>query len=305
MRRRVLFSSGLLLASLAVLVSPLAAATSTPGTPTQVASAVRASVTTKVASPAVLAALTSPTPDTAEVFFGTRLPYTCKTATDCVFGQTSHPQHVIVLFGNSHARMWLPPLDRVATAHHVALVFLGQDSCPIVAAPGVAITPPCIGLRDANLAAIASLHPALVLVADRATNQPVTPSVWQRAFADTLHTLRASTNRVVVVQDTQAFSFSPLACLGRFPTAMTRCQMHNPNPLMSSVIGAEQAASSQQGAAYLKTNQWLCATTTCAPVIANSLAYWDPSHVSATYALYLTTVWDAALTPFLNALGPS
>ena len=54
----------------------------------------------------------------------------CVAATSCVFGD-SRSRQTIVLFGDSHAVMWLPAIEPAAARRHWRLIVLWQPTCPV------------------------------------------------------------------------------------------------------------------------------------------------------------------------------
>jgi hypothetical protein len=63
---------------------------------------------------------------------------------------------------------------------------------------------------------------------------------------------------------------------------------------------AEANAASVSGIGYVDTTKWFCkvtsTTTLCPAVISGMIPYFDWSHISLTYSLYLTNVLKTAVT---------
>jgi hypothetical protein len=286
-------------AAITLVVAPWASAgtPAAPGTAQQVAALVASSVKINVANAHVLSELAADPTDTAENFYP-NLQITCATATACVFGDIQSTK-TVVLFGDSHARMWLPSIVPVAIHDKLKIVYLGQDGCPVVslASSGTYPSTPaeCASLRSSIISVINALKPFAVILADRTSNTSFTAAQWQSGFTTTLRAIAPSKAAVVVLGDIQVFSETVPGCIAANPTAVQKCSMKNPNPKMKGLESAEIAATRIAKDLYVPTTQWLCTTTKCSPVIGNYVAYWNNSHVSATYASYLSTVMGAAL----------
>jgi hypothetical protein len=57
----------------------------------------------------------------------------------------------------------------------------------------------------------------------------------------------------------------------------------------------ESTAVAQAGATLIDPTSWFCTATTCPPVIANQIVYADNSHITATYAKWLSPLLTDAL----------
>jgi hypothetical protein len=164
----------------------------------------------------------------------------CDGMTSCVFGDRSS-RTTVVLFGDSHAMMWLPALVPVALADHVRLVLTWRPGCP---AATVTVWDPvdhsvatgCNVWRAAQLHVIAAAHPFLVLLASRtsnipgAGNRPTTDAAWQAGLEQTISALKSPTTRVAVIGDITALDADAATCLAAYPTSVQRCSVPNPNP---------------------------------------------------------------------------
>jgi hypothetical protein len=105
-----------------------------PGKPSQVAALVAHSTTIERVGAVVAAEIPNATDDTPPriypvVFSATGFP--CVTATGCVFGDTKS-KTTIVLYGDSHALMWLPALVPFAERDHYKVVLLFHQACPAI-----------------------------------------------------------------------------------------------------------------------------------------------------------------------------
>ena len=247
--------------------------------------------------------------DSAGTYYGVAGRH-CDGPTKCVFADTKS-KRVIVLFGDSHAQMWLPALVPVARAAGDRLSLVWMSGCPAATisvwdAGTHSIFSACDRWRTSMIEAIHSLDPTLVLLASRtsdvpgADNEPTTDAAWQAGLEQTIAALKSPTTKVAVIGDITVFSpHNDLAeCLAAYPSSIQRCAVANPNGKTRQHFAAEKAAAAAEGVPYLNPQRWLC-TATCSPVIGTMAAYYDSFHVSATYAEFLSGVWATALWPLL------
>jgi SGNH domain-containing protein len=277
--------------ALCIPVHALSAGSKKPGTLQQVKTLVRASVKIQSLSSAVQAALPSAGTDNAGIVYD--IPSNCEIATQCVYGDASASQSV-VLYGDSHAEMWLPAILPLLTADKLKLVFIGQRGCPVVL-----ITTPdrftgCAAPRLIDLSVINAIKPLAVILANR-TSYGFTRAEWQAGMTATLSALAPSLAKIVVIGDIQVFNASVPVCLTANPSSVQKCAVSNPNTKLPGQQAAERAAARAAGASYINPIPWLCTTARCSPVIGSDIAYWDAYHLSVTYAKYLARVMGVAL----------
>lgn len=275
-------------------------ASQAPGTAAQVRALVGESVRIESLSAAVASQLPDAMSDNASTVYG--INDSCTTATSCVYGDPNGSRSV-VLYGDSHARMWLGAIIPLAERQHVKLIVIGHDSCPVVTLDfRSSIFPGCNSFRAAAIETINRIRPMAVLLADRTTSPGITSAQWQAGMTATLSALRASGARIAVIGDIQVFNVSLPQCLASYPTHVQSCSVQNPNPLFPGMERAEQAAARAAKVAYIDPTPWLCTSTACSPVIGSYIAYWNSQHVSVAYSRYLSGVMGAALTSTFQPL---
>ncbi len=270
-----------------------------PPTLSQLTALVTASTKITAADSAVLTEIYKGVGVTGGPLSGYPIPSNCFTLTDCVYGDTSSSK-IVVLFGDSHARMWLPALNPTMIAHHLKLVLIGHDGCPV---PTINLTlskyAGCNQIRINALKLIATTKPKMVLVANRTVTAGYSAAVWKTGMTKTLKTLKSTGAAVVMISDVQLFDSPPPVCIASYPSDVQRCSIANPNPKQPGLESAELAAAKAVGVAYLNTNPWLCAPTRCSPIVGDVVTHFDDGHVSTDYAQFLSTVMANALAKTL------
>lgn len=276
-----------------------------PGTPAQVKALVAASGKITMVSPAVAQELS------AELTLWTRFAYPsvglgCLPPTPCVFGDASS-KSTIVLFGDSHALMWLPDAIAAATARKMRVDLFWAPTCPLVAIPGMSfsdtpVASNCSSYRTSTIARIKQISPLLVILGERTFhaittpgNVPISSQRWTTSLEVTINMIKTRHTKVALIEDPVAFTHNPDQCVAANQTAIqAHCAVKNPNPHALGHQAAERGAAHATGITFVTTIPWFC-TRSCSPVIGTYLVHFDQEHVSVPYAKYLSTVFTQAL----------
>jgi hypothetical protein len=205
----------------------------------------------------------------------------------CVFGDRASAVNV-VLYGDSHAGMWVPALDAVAASRHWRLYFYGKPGCPTVALPR------CDRFRAYVLDQIRALRPQLVVVTNFSQKPLMSPARWRRSLASTLLTLRRYASRVVVLGDTPVLRESAPECLARHALDVPACFTGRFAATSRVWNDADSAAARAAAAGYIPVLPWLCGEV-CTPVIGEVTVYRNRFHLTATYVRVLRGVLAEAL----------
>jgi uncharacterized protein YejL (UPF0352 family) len=293
---RARWGTGLIALSLLALTPASATQWPTPGTSAQVAQLVAASTSITTVPSNLVPSLSSANHDNVDTFYP-KAANTCPTPLSCVFGDTSSP-NLVVLYGDSHAQMWLPALIPVAQSDKFRLALVWHPGCPdtdVTTSWAV-----CSSFRTSAISAINASHPSLVLLGNKTTNvvgprgTSITNAQWEKGLETTISHLSQSGTKVAVIGDITSFDASVPACIAAYPTHVQHCTVPNPNPKFTQRFSVESAAAKVEGVPYLNPQPWLCKTK-CSPIVGNMVTYWDQGHVAATYAEFLTNLWANAL----------
>ena len=223
----------------------------------------------------------------------------------CVYGDRTSDR-TMVIYGDSHAAMWLQALNLIALVIHWKLVYLGKGYCPADMLSYQ--NPPGYGKPGGEYAAcdawhrfalqrIRLLHPDLLIITQeirgRPDSQSYTDAQWQSGLERSFAQSGVNPSRIVVLGNVPLLPASAPLCLSRHPHDVQACA----GPVPASEEGfsqAEAAAATAAGAHYVSTTPWFCAQT-CPAVIGKYLPYWDRYHITAAYSLYLSRVLVNAL----------
>ncbi len=225
----------------------------------------------------------------------------------CLYGDTSSSRS-IVLFGDSHALMWFPAIDKLANEQHDALVVMAKATCPPLE---ISIFSPdlgrpyteCSSWRAAELQRMTVLHPAVVILGFSREYGIATDHVtvdgpaWLSGLSDMITTVqRDSGARVVLMGDDPYPQQSVPDCLSQHLADTPACAIPKHYPFYNpSGIPQEKSVAASSGAGYVDTDPWFCIASTCTVIVGNMLVYRDDNHISATYADWLTPVVGAHL----------
>jgi hypothetical protein len=283
-----------------------------PGTAAQVAHLVAVSHEITQVSPSVAAQLSGPS-DVPQRYYPA-VANGCSTVTRCVFGDV-RGKRTIVVFGDSHAMMWVPALDPIARRAGDRLVVLWAPACPASMVTGyayveevVTTNAECASWKATQIHSIHALRPTLVLIGERtgaivhaATHARFTTAQWEAGLKATVTQLKAGLpmTKVAVLEDLVFFDADVPVCLSAYPSAVQKCSVPNPNPKYPGQQAAESEVARATGATFVRTRQWFC-TTHCSPIVGSIVTYYNEGHVSATYAEFLSGVLGTALAPLLH-----
>jgi peptidoglycan/LPS O-acetylase OafA/YrhL len=198
----------------------------------------------------------------------------------------------VVLFGDSHAGMWLPALDAVARQARVRVVPLLKIGCSpfdVDQWHDGAPMPSCQAFRAWALTQIGQLHPDVVMLGYRGmwavhADPGETESVlWGQGALDTLTKLAELTPRRIVVGDISSTGLAPPDCLTAPDASLGSCTVGEEQVVLDANRLAAGAAR-RTGAEYVDLTDLVCARHRCPPVAAGIVIYHDPSHVTMTWA---------------------
>jgi hypothetical protein len=148
---------------------------------------------------------------------------------------------------------------------------------------------------------IQTLKPDLVVAASTFRyprnfhKQLVMDPEWNRGLAASVRRLHRGGARVVVLGDIPYLGASPPGCLAAHMSDVQACSAPLSKAVPLQHDERERAAVEQAGVRYVNTVPWFCGDQTCAAAVGDLSVYRNDSHVSATYARWLSGVMRAAL----------
>jgi len=233
----------------------------------------------------------------------------------CTFGKLNSKE-VMYIFGDSHAAQWLPPLVSAFGAKYKIIIAFRYECQPaevdVQSTPGQPSNAGCATWRANTIQTIVRAKPKVIVVAESTFRRKTTDgavmstATWSTGLLSVLTQLKSSGAKMVLIGDNPAFQVEPSACLAQNINNVQNCT-RNPTtqPAEYQTLSAAEAnAASVSGVGFIDTTKWFCKVTTsqtsCPALINGMLPYFDWSHVTLTYSLYLTTVLKTAVTNNLN-----
>ncbi|MGH2835933.1 MAG: acyltransferase family protein [Solirubrobacteraceae bacterium] len=228
------------------------------------------------------AAITYNTPHGCQPSFGPGV-----TSKICKLGDPGS-NRVVVLFGDSHAGMWVPALLPLARSQHFAVVLLDKPGCYVNRIHANLSGWPCKSWYHWALRQDHALQPAATLVAFKLSGGYLEnhPSITVSYLRSVLGSVRGG----VWLQDAPGQTKKTASCI----TAAGATQRSCSSPVTSSYQSLVQDVQTMLGQTRhrsIPTLQWFCADGICPSVINHTLTTHDGDH--------LTMEWSADLAPLL------
>jgi hypothetical protein len=219
----------------------------------------------------------------------------------------------MVVLGDSHGRMWIPALDRVAADAGYRAYFLVLPRCnpghmvlgdPATGGP----LSDCADFNDWAMSQIAELRPDTVVVSSapvgkdggvivdgqHLTDQKDVEAATRDGYADLFHELASYARRTVLIADVPQRIGDTAECLTTGHPDLGTCAF-TPQGRADRMRKATVEAADASGVQVVDPQPWLCWDHTCAVVVGSTITYRDSSHLSGTYAAELAPDLGRAL----------
>jgi peptidoglycan/LPS O-acetylase OafA/YrhL len=216
----------------------------------------------------------------------------------------------MALVGDSHAAMWQPGLETVATQQGWRLETMAKVLCPMLDLPtqspylGREYTE-CHQWRTEILDRLRAERPALIVVDMVRRYTPdygftVYGPEWLASLTRTVAELR-STGAVVLVLGPVPDPFGNVpTCLSDHLDSAVACSPERAVAMNEAGVAAEAEATVAGGGQYAPLTDLFCTATMCPVVVGNQLVFRDDNHLSIDYAEFLApvlaTLVDRAMT---------
>jgi SGNH domain (fused to AT3 domains) len=202
----------------------------------------------------------------------------------------------IVVFGDSHAEMWMPAILALATHDGWAVVPLVKVRCVPRSWGG---TDECGRWSRWARRRAEALRPDVTLVIGSRAGT-VDPLWSVGPIAAMSRALKRFSASVIVVGDSPSQTRDPVDCLLARGATMKTCTGKGTR-VQARAEAAVAVNAKRDGVAYVDTRPWFCAhphassmTLLCPMVVNQTIAYVDRGHVSRTYALELAPLFRIA-----------
>jgi len=207
----------------------------------------------------------------------------------------------LVVMGDSHARMWMPSILRMALQDGWAVVPFVKPRC--VPRTWFQSGNECsTWTRWATTHAVA-LHPYVTLVIGSWAGT-ATPGSAVKPVAALSATMKRSSATVIVMGDAPTQSRDPVDCLLSAGATMKTCTATATRAQLRT-DDAIAAGAKKKKLGFISTRGWFCArgggALLCPLVINQTISWADRGHISQTYAVELAGPFRAAFRHALFA----
>ncbi|MFN8573089.1 MAG: acyltransferase family protein [Gemmatimonadaceae bacterium] len=233
-----------------------------------------------------------------------------RTSADVCHTGAGDADRTVVVFGDSHAKMWMPALLRIAGEHRWDIVPMFKEGCTAAGIDwggGLArgARAPCVTWYSWALDQLKVLRPDVIILSEFYTRtlQSGFGGGAQGVYAGLEAQLRALVPlgaRTVVFEDIPYQDQAPADCLTSTGSTIGTCSTSIDQTLASAVDSVRQLVETH-GARFFPTSQWFCASGRCPVIIGSTIAYRDQSHMSPVYAIQLSRIVGNRLA---EAIGP-
>jgi hypothetical protein len=227
----------------------------------------------------------------------------------CDFG-TTDSQVNVALVGNSHAGQWLPALERIAAQRHWHIRTYLAEGCSMADLrqefPEAGVADNCREWAVRTAAQVSADAPDLIVFANRVSSPAVGHDLAasQPLYAGGIRRILRGWKGipVVTVRDTPAPKdggrMSVPNCVAQHLHDWKHC-----GGLRSEWVPDDPVTAAGRGLANVRSvdlNDHICGPRRCEAVVGGVLAYFDGSHLTATFA---RTLAPYLAPPLLSALG--
>jgi hypothetical protein len=177
----------------------------------------------------------------------------------------------------------------------------------------------CTEWRNNALAAMASLHPALVVFGiapnyDSAYDIVQNGPAWLAGLAQIISTIRATGSPVLVLGSVPSPPQDIPDCVSAHLDHLEACNFlragqRNSGGGLDGIdlagAAAEATTVARAGDRYADPEPWFCTSNACLAVVDNLLVYRDNSHITVTYATYLAPLIGDEMTEAMEGPVPA
>jgi peptidoglycan/LPS O-acetylase OafA/YrhL len=226
---------------------------------------------------------------------------------ECATGDTASTT-TVALVGDSHAAMWNPGFQQIATHRPWRLEIMAKEGCPLIDVPManhlqgvVEHFRHCEQWRAQILSRLEAEHPRLIMLSiwrgyGAGNWQPgFTPydPAWIDRLTRLVSQLRGTGANVLVLGPIPNPQSVVPVCLSGHLDDATACSPARATAVNESGIRAESAATRAGGGHYADLTELFCTADACPVIVGNTLVYLDNSHLTFEYSRLLAPVIGA------------
>ena len=222
-------------------------------------------------------------------------------------GGDVNANRLIVLYGDSHATMWMPAFDAMCKAAGWKIRMFAKLACPLVEETiwSYQLNRPfeeCQRWQSKVLSDIENLQPEIIVVTDqwkpavkdgKIHDAGVVP-LWQRAFEPAMKKLAGFTDRLILLENSPSLSEDPVSCITMRDPLPLFCMPFTEDAARDDINSIEKRGVEAAGGEFISVVKWAC-TNFCPTVIGGRIAYFDRWHFTNTFVMWLKPLLKLAL----------
>lgn len=222
-------------------------------------------------------------------------------------GGDLNANRLIVLYGDSHATMWMPAFDAIGKEAGWKIRLFAKLACPLVEETiwSYQLNRPfeeCQRWQAKVLTDIKNLQPEIIVVTDqwkpavkdgKIHDAGVVP-LWQRAFEPAMKKLAGFTDRLILLENSPSLSEDPVSCITMRDPLPLFCMPFTEDAAREDINSIEKRGVEAAGGEFIPVVSWAC-TNFCPTVIGGRIAYFDRWHFTNTYVMWLKPLLKFAL----------
>jgi peptidoglycan/LPS O-acetylase OafA/YrhL len=215
---------------------------------------------------------------------------------NCLMGNVDSKK-VIVLLGDSHAYQWSETFADIATKNDYKLVIYTKSGCPMydISTMNNILKrdyTECYSWREDALVQIQKLKPELIIQ----TGLTYANST-QEKYKEYIGRLKQISKNVVKIEDTPHPVHNVPECLTKNSSDIKKCSFTlAAATLYKQNRDMETSIAQKDNIQVIDPTDWFCDKTLCPSIIDNIVVYQDSSHVTNTYAKYLSNLMEQKLS---------
>jgi peptidoglycan/LPS O-acetylase OafA/YrhL len=219
----------------------------------------------------------------------------------CEFGDLNGTT-TAVIYGDSHAAMWVPALDAIGKQEQIKFIQLTKPGCPALDFNIYSQTlrreyTECIEFRAFALNKIAEVQPDVVLISNayrdvqrsedgKGTEDGVSDA-WMNGLTSIIQQIRPNAGRIVVIGDMAYPNLSGIDCLTAHPDDVPACGTPRGDAVDEAHNALEKQTTEAAGGEYVDTTPWFCTDVECPAVIGGLTVHRDSYHTGENYVVFL------------------
>lgn len=251
-----------------------------------------------------------PQPPTIEVTReGCQASYEDITSKLCAYGDTTSTRS-IVIYGDSHANMWMTALDAIGKHGHWNVVQLTKSGCQVPDFPRWldAQKRPydeCNTFRTYAVDQIAQIHPDVLVITNNRKDVSLAVNgsrvkegvdeAWSTGLESMLGKLKPLAGRIVIIGDMAYPSEAGKDCLTKHEDDVRPCNTPREEAVLEEFNQMEQKIAARNQVEYVDTIPWMCTDVACPAVVGGLWVHWDEYHITQNYALWLSNVLGTSM----------